>query len=423
MARCFGLSSNLQPSTKAVTIGKSSDDSVRTSTNESVRVRVVRTLEEVEQIRSVWMAWPEHRDADIDVFLTVLRCEAEGAEPHIIVIERNGRPDAIVVGMLTVSNLRERIAYVSLPISNVRTLSFAYRGFLGKQTEENCNLVLNEIERSLRRREADIALLGYVREDSPLYQVAARPQSVWTRGVSSASQTHWKMNITEAQDGIFATISGDHKRKLRAEAKKFRAAFSDLEVVRFEGSERFDVLMNDAEQVAATTYQRALGAGFSNTKSVRDLLALEAEKGWLRAYILYFGGRPGAFWIGSVYNGVFLSEYLAHDPAHAKFSPGTFLLMQAMEEFQGAQITGIDFGIGDALYKQRFSNQHWKENTLSAYAPTWVGMRVKAIRNVAALVDSTAKNLLGAKLTGRVKKMWRDRLSQKSSSQHPTQQS
>jgi hypothetical protein len=241
------------------------------------------------------------------------------------------------------------------------------------------------------------------------------------RGLTTASQPHWMMDITKNQDGIFATISGDHRRKLRAEAKKFRAAYPDLQVVRFQGLKRFEELMKDAELVATTTYQRALGAGFSDSSPIRELLALEGTKGWLRAYLLYLGGRPGAFWIGCVYNGVFLSEYLAHDPAHAKFSPGTFLLMQAMEEFPDDNISGIDFGIGEALYKQRFSNNHWKENTICFYAPTWTGLRVKAIRSVAALVDSTAKNLLGTKLSGRIKKMWRNRLNRKNSSQRSSE--
>ncbi len=84
-----------------------------------------------------------------------------------------------------------------------------------------------------------------------------------------------------------------------------------------------------------------------------------------------------------------------------------------MEELCREGVKAIDFSIGGSLYKQRFGNQQWNESTLYLYAPRWRGFRVKALRTAAVLINSTAKKLLEkTNLEGRVKKLWRKRVTQ-----------
>ena len=56
-----------------------------------------------------------------------------------------------------------------------------------------------------------------------------------------------------------------------------------------------------------------------------------ARAGWLRGYVLSLEGTPGAFWIGTLRNGVFVSDYLAFDPAFADYAPGIYLMVKAIE--------------------------------------------------------------------------------------------
>jgi glycosyltransferase involved in cell wall biosynthesis len=378
------------------------------------RIRVIRTLEEVDKIRPVWSTWRGHRDADIDVYQTVLASRSDAARPHIIVVERDRRPDAMLVGMATRTTVSERIAYWTTPVPRVRLLSFQYGGFLGNQSEENSKFIVDEIERALRHGDADVAVLNYVREETPLHQCATHVRSGLMRDHFPTSHKHWMIDLPQTTDGIYAAISREHRGSQREEirkSRKFREAFSDLKMVQFQGTDRLEELLKDAEQVAATTYQRGLGVGFCNTRPIRDLLTLEAKKGWLRGHVLYAGGRPCAFEIGCLYNGVFLGEYLGHDPAFVKYAPGIYLLTQVIERLDQEEVTAIDWGIGDAFYKRRFGNKCWNESTVYLYAPTWAGMRAKAVRTAAILINSVGKSVLErAKLAGRVKKLWRKRV-------------
>ncbi len=371
------------------------------------RVRIITTVEEMEAIRPVWSLWKGHRDADIDLNLTILRCSAS-TRPHVIVVERNGIPDTILVGRATTTTLRHRIGYLSIPVSGVRVLDFVYGGLLGDQSDENTRLIVNEIRRSLCGGEADVAVLSYVNTDLALFQMAAHVDSALMRDNFRVTQIHCMMLVPKTPDEVFAALSREARKHIRADAKKFRTAFPDLRIARLEGPDRLEELIRDAEQVTAKTYQRGLGVGFSDAPIIREMLGLEARKGWLRGYVLYLGDQPCAYWIGSIYNGAFLSEYLAHDPAYGKYSPGTFLLMHGIEELCREGVAAIDFGIGDALYKRRFGSKQWNESTVCLYAPRWTGMRVKALGTAALLVDRTIKALLEkTNLAGRIKKLWR----------------
>jgi hypothetical protein len=384
-----------------------------------LKVRVIRTPAEVEEIRPAWESWRGHRDADIDVYQTVMNCSDGALQPHIIVVERDGRPDALMVGSTSTSNFNERVAYWHIPVPDVRVLNFQYAGFLGNQSAENSKLMIDEIQRSLQRGDADVAILSYVQENSPLLQLARNIRSPLMRGhfPAPALQSHWMMDIPATADGLYDKLSGDHRKKIRAEAKKFKAAFPDLRMVRFQGTDNLEELVRDTEQVAATTYQRGLGVGFADTRPIRELLSLEARKAWLRGYLLYVGDRPCAFWIGCIYGGVFLSEYLGHDPLYAKHSPGTYLLMCVVEQLRNEGVAAIDFGVGEAFYKQRFGNRSWNESKLYLYAPNWAGIRVKSVMTIAATINYAGKIVLErSHLLGRVKKLWRKRVTHRTSS-------
>lgn len=372
--------------------------------------RVIDSLGQIEEIRSIWSAWRGHRDADVDVYETVLASRTDAAKPHIIVVERDGCPDALLVGMTATATVGERIGYWTIPVPGVRVLSFQYGGFLGKQSEENSALIISQIEQSLRGGDADVAILSYVREGTPLHRLGTRVRSVMMRDAFPTNHSHSVMTLPNNVEEIYGGLSSEHRWRLRRDAKRFRAAFADLKISRFDCPEQLERLVRDAEQVAATTYQRGLGVGFSDSQPIRELLSLEARKRWLRAYLLYVGDRPCAFWIGCVYNGVFLSEYLGHDPFYAKYSPGTYLLTHVMEDLCRDSVTAIDFGIGGALYKQRFAGTTWQETEIRLYAPTWRGMRVKAIRAAAAVTNNVGKGLLErAHVADRIKKVWRRR--------------
>jgi CelD/BcsL family acetyltransferase involved in cellulose biosynthesis len=147
-------------------------------------------------------------------------------------------------------------------------------------------------------------------------------------------------------------------------------------------------------------------------------LELAAHKGWLRAHVLYLGDRPCAFWIGMLYNGVFVSEYMGYDPEFRQSSPGMVLIMRVIEGFcnhaNGDLVTELDYGLGHAEYKEVLSSRYWLEASVFIFSPTIRGFLLKTLRVTTRVVDGSARRFLSSTaLFPRLKRAWRDRLAKR----------
>lgn len=203
---------------------------------------------------------------------------------------------------------------------------------------------------------------------------------------------------------------------MRSKLKKFEAEFPGQARIRaFRSAADFDEMMRDIEQVAAKTYQRGLGVGFDTSAAMRERLQLEIAKGWLRAFVLYLGDKPVAFWIGKLYQNAFCSDSMGYDPAFGKHSPGIYLIMHVVEHFCSEKSEDrarqIDFGFGDAQYKTVLANEEWQESSIYIFAPSAKGIGINLLRMPTAWLNRWAQEILGkTSLLVKVKRMWRDRI-------------
>ena len=150
---------------------------------------------------------------------------------------------------------------------------------------------------------------------------------------------------------------------------------------------------------------------------MRRRLAIEADKGWVRAYVLYVQNTPWAFWIGNLYDGTFHSDFMGYDPNLRKHSPGMFLLVKVIEDFCnrrgcGEQVSKIDFGLGDAQYKEVLGNLEWNDASLYIFSVGARGVAVNLLRTPFIFLERTARKALGLmRPLDRMKRKWRERLA------------
>jgi Acetyltransferase (GNAT) domain len=378
------------------------------------RVRVVRSVPEIEEIRDIWTAWQWHPNADIDFYLQVLRSGPGMLQPHVLVLYRDGSPVAMLVGRLVQTQMETRLGYASLIKTQVRSLTFIYGGQAGDLSPENSKILIAEIMRSLREGEADLASFRFVRTHSPLHQMVARCPGFFMRDRFPQVQSHWSMMLPSKQEATAAVDFRRGKADLRRNSKKLMEQFGgNVRVHCFRRPEELDRMFRDVEEVARKTYHRGLGFGFVDNAEMRERTQLEAEKGWLRAYVLYLADQPAAFWIGSVYGGKFFSGDTGYDDAYKRQSPGMFLLTWMFEEFWSEGVKEVDFGLGDAEYKRRFGTCSWDEASINIFAPTFKGLRIGAFRAPAIFIDQTVKKALDrTQVLPRIKKLWRDHARQ-----------
>lgn len=383
----------------------------------NIEVRVARSVPEVEALREAWMGWPGHRDSDIDFYLMILQAHPEILRPHVVALYRDGRPDAILVGRLDKRQLTFNVGYFRGVRAWARCLTFVYDAIHGNASPENAQILLQEVMNCLKRGEADVAALEFVPLDSPLYDLALSLPNLFSRDTLPAAQGHDMLMVPDSIEEVYRRMSSVRRKHLRASVRKLRThPAGEPRIVCYQHESELDLLFRDAEEIAKKTYQRGLGAGFADSPAVRMRLGLAARKGWLRANLLYLGGRSTAFWIGMLYGGTFVSEYMGYDPEFRQFSPGMFLIMRVIEGFcnhaNGDTVKELDFGLGHAEYKTMLCSKTWLEARVYIFSPTLKGLALKSIRTTTGVIDGSARKLLvSAKLFPRLKRAWRDRLA------------
>jgi len=397
-----------------VTVAESAPGATSSPANQpGLMVRILRTVAEVEEFRSVWTAWRGHRDSDIDFFLMLLESREEILHPYVVVVYRNGVPDAMMIGRLERRQLGYGVGYLHLFRAWTRIFTFQYGALRGNDSDENCAEIIRAILNSLKSGEADLALLDHPRSDSALYKRALSIPGFLSRDRVIDMRPRRMMRLPATMEEVYLGLSGKHRKHLKSEAKKLRAEFH-LNTCCVRDVEELARITPKVEEVAKKTYQRGLGVGFEDTPRMGALLRLYAKKGWLRIYVLYAADTPIVFWIGAVYDGWFYSDCTGYDPHYRDYAPGAFLFVQMIEDFCREGLQGIDFGLGDADYKKRFSNESFEEATVYLFAPRAKGLLLNALHTATSAADIGIKRVLSrTQLLMKVKRLWRDRLAQK----------
>ena len=382
----------------------------------TARVSIIRNLDGVERLRSVWAPWQRHPNSDIDFYMGIVRSWQERCRPHIVAIYKDDEPQAMLVGRAEDTRIECKIGYKILGSVRARRLTFIYGGQLGNLSPQNCALLFSAIKESLRRGEADLAELHFVRTDSPLYALACSSQAGLGRDFAPCVQVHRSTALPTSADEFYGTLSVKARKNQRWQAKKVAQEFGVNAKIRcFREPEHMTEMFRDLEVIASKTYQRRLGVGFDGTLEQRERLCADANRGRLRAYVLYLAGEPAAFWVGTVYRNKLHSDFMGYDPAYSKYSPGMYVVMKSVEElcdsYPHEAVRHIDWGLGDAQYKQVLGDCSWMEAQVKIFAPTARGLGVNLLTTPTALAELLLKRVLSRSGTlQKTKTKWRQRL-------------
>ncbi len=376
-----------------------------------VHVTVLRTLADIEPFRDLWTQLCQHRDADLDFYSFIVGTRP-GATPFVLLLKA-GAESSFVVGRLETVQVESKVGYVRLPTPALRVLEFIHGGALGPIDAPRARAVVAHVRTMLRRGEVDAVRLHYADVESPLFVEMADLK--WSHAQSALPQLtpHRLRNLTRFGADFGSSISRNERSNQRRREKQLVAACSGrMRIDPFRSESDVERLIEDAERVAAKSYQRGIKVGFTATETTRERLRLLARKGWLRAWIMYLDDQPAAFWIGALRGGAFASDYLAYDAALSHLAPGTYLTMKVLEEMQhvGSEVRVVDFGLGDAPYKARFGTDLRMTANLHLFASTWRGTYVGSVHAAAEVANSAAKALLDQfGLLDRLKKRQRQR--------------
>jgi len=379
-------------------------------------LRILQTAAEFEEFREIWSAWSNGPEADVDLFSIHLRHRQKAVRPHAMVVYRNGRPDCMLLGWLDQGTVAFKVGSLALFRSDARILRFVNGGFLGNQSRENSEFLLGEILRSLRQREAQAATFSQLRADSPLFDLAKREPNLFCRDHFTPFQTHWYQTLPSGFEEYFNGLTTKKRKEFKRHVRMMERDFPGI--VRFESvrnTRDVEDFACKADEISRKTHKHALGAGFVNNLETRETLVAAAQKGALRACLLYLGERPIAFAIGILSNKTLHGTLTGYDPGLRQYGPGLQSMMRLMEEsFEpSGEILRFDAGCGDSSYKREIFGSSWKEAPVWIFAPSTKGLSMNVRKVVSTVLHSFAmKSLEKSERLRKIKKLWHRRAQQ-----------
>jgi Acetyltransferase (GNAT) domain len=369
-----------------------------------VEVYRATSVGDVEKLRPWWSIWQSHPASDIDYYLQSLN-RIPGLSPHVIAVRRRGTLDCLLVG--TLKKGLSALGPVGIPLPSGQELSFKPEGFLGNQSKQNAEVLVREVLRSLRQHRADIAQFCDLPKHSLLYEAARHIPGQISRDRCPVTRVHCRLFLPPTFEEYLGSLSAKERSNIRAHAKRLRSSFRGrIRVGRFREN-AVEALIDEIEKIAAKSYQRVLGRGYTTGEAA--VLRLDAQKGGLRGYVLYLENEPCAFLTAVFYKGTLHGRFIGYDPKYRRYSPGQYLLMRFIEDCYddgGRQhVLAIDPGGGGQKYKRTFTNQETQECHLVIYAPTAKGIFLNLLRTL--LLWSTRVTRAFLSKTGLTRQAWK----------------
>lgn len=369
--------------------------------------------EAISRIRSEWERLQHHPNSDFDHYLLVCQLRSEVLHPWALSVWEGNHCRAIVAGRLEQNRLRPQLGYASLPGISVRQLAILHEGILGELDDDASEAVLAAFLQNLEQGLADMVGIHALPEAFTGVWAALRSRSRQTLGVVSPVWTiHRGLILPEEPGFLLKNMRSKHRSWIKRKERELSLAFPN----QIQWSWHKDIvnhpdLRRRIEAVAHSTYQRGLNAGFVDNEEMRQRLALFATRGQTRVSLLEIAGVPKAFWLGTVYRGIFYSGATGYTPDMRPFEVGTAMFLRLADELARESIERLDFGLGDAEYKERFGNYSRREANVQLFGNTAQSRLLQAYLGGTDILNKLARRTIQhLGLFAWVKQAWRARL-------------
>ena len=378
---------------------------------ETYQVQVLTSLEELERVRALWEQSQNHPLATFEFFSLIARTRAQ-VRPCVVALLRDGEPFSLLAGRLEQVSRPVRLGYARLFSFSVWRVTFIAGGFLGNTSEESLRRMFSALDGLLHSTRAVLANFEQVGADSMFRRVIHEAfGSMRSANVEGLSR-HWQLALPDSWESMMKSRGSKHRYWLNRLPRMLDRDFARAwEIRRYDRPGNCSEFVDAAESVARLTYHRVIGVGFSSSDEYIERVKLDATLGNLRGYVLFIRGEPRAFWYCVAHNEILHMMATAYDPMYRSYELGTILLLKIFQDHCGTRIRTVDFGLGDAVYKQRFATASILEGPAYVFSRSVRGMALRCLMGLEhALKQVASRTLEGLHLTEYVKRVWRRRL-------------
>jgi len=378
---------------------------------------------EIAALRAFWTAHCGNPNQDYEQFLEICRLRSNVENPAVVAVTRDGQLSALMLCRVERARLPLNLAYLARFSPKVRTLTVLHAGFLGNWDAETSAALATFIPELFSTLRVNIMRFNWLPENHPVLATVRSRIGRWWRDSQGDAQKHWSMTVPAAPGELLAKrLKSKHRGWIKKKTQELEKAHPGKVTWRVFRSGDVLALFPELEKVAATTYQRALHSGFADTAEFRWMFENFNRQGCLRIYVMSVDGIAAGYWIGTVLQGTFHSMYTGYDPAFRDYELGTQIFVRMIDSLAEEGVPSFDFGLGDALYKQRFGDTDWQDVSLSMFRPSLTGLCFRLLTAGCRALRRTAEWVISrAGVVQKIKTKWRRRLQKKLPATPPPQ--
>ncbi|MGA4645469.1 GNAT family N-acetyltransferase [Limisphaera sp. 4302-co] len=383
------------------------------SDRDEQKVVTLRRKEEFDRVAEAWRSLEVHPNSSLDHYLFVCDRRAEVISPLALGFQQGGEWTAFCAGRLEDIRHVPRLGYARLVPVKARVWTVVYGGLLGAWDGAKAEKVIACFSRLLDDGICDfIRLHGISRTQVALWDAFGR----WPSGSLGALEPRWSkhyaMTIEHTPGFLLRRLRSKHRSWLKGRQRRLEdECKGQVQWVWYDSQINVDQLCEELEAVARTTYQRRLGAGFIDGPFTRERFRLLESRGTLRVALLKIRGEARAFWQGTVWRDTYYSGSTGYTPDMRSYEAGTLLFLWLTDRLAEEGVNRLDFGLGQADYKERFATESWEEADVVLFGKRARSRLLAAyLRTVDALNRAGRALLADSHWVRVIKRQWRDRL-------------
>ncbi|AOS97003.1 hypothetical protein AUP74_01568 [Microbulbifer aggregans] len=348
-------------------------------------------------------ATPRVATAKANFFLPFISEMPEKQTPYVALWKKDGAPDGILIGRLSIRSPLIKIAKWRIPMLRLRTLNIT-EGGLEALSAETALQQKKYLQALLSSGDIDCISIFRLNPDGEAGR-ALEGGLGKSSNVRPLKLARWFTELIDDHGNPVVTNSAKTRSGFRQKDRKLVKAFGDSVEVR-EVSDPGDVedFLGEAVKIVAASYQKSIGVGVQDDEAWKTTSRIHAENGSFRGYLLVANGESIAYGVGPLVDGTFTLLATSFLPKYRKLAPGTYLLRRIIERLQDEGVRWIDYGIGDYSYKELYGTMRREDALMDFYASS---PRARIARVVHILANSATSFLQTSGLLERLKKIRR----------------
>ncbi len=349
-----------------------------------------------------------------DFFISTFNSRAlSSSTPNIVLFKKNNKPIAIIVGWINPKYVvTSWLGYLKIKSPNLKCFEVENNGIISDGNSETDELICEYLKNQIRNTKIDLFAFNHLSSQNPIWDKIISKKCIYKNPVYKKS-VNWITTLRDAQTGERKKIhSKKTNSKLFRKARKFRQSFDNQLVIRpFNNINSVQEFLENADLVTKNSYQYSINVGIRNNEYWKNIITSLAKGKYLRAYILFVKDKPVAYIIGAQYSDILFLIATSFNYNYSEYSPGEFLRHELIEDFLQIGIDIIDYGYGDAIYKQRCGTEAIEEASVRIYGNGFKANLAKFIDGILTQSGSKFLELLrGIGLLDKIKGIWRQRL-------------